>query len=519
MKTLITTMFMILLGIMVIAQPSDGTIKAKIQADSPSATNIELLGSGTTSREYTDGAYYNYYRRSYRTTKPTTYTGISEVYSGSIQYVQSSGSYVFSQYLIGDHWFIGVPDPDKNEILTMLNADLEKYLKNVYYNRVVGELSPISFPADPEYHWHELTSVSFLTKVTYSEKINSTQLRKAEHTYRVRIYSDEFKGAWKSFNSSREEEDKNAGEVLTYTKDEIDNMPTLADLDAENRAAAIMASLPSVADAPTFQSSAQLFYYIHDIILNKDVNEVKAHIYKVLAPACFKNNSTVLLNNYDQEWLDKLTNNHEAFKSCYCQYPTVQSESKAGITFYDRNNKRMLRYVGIEDNGTWKLTLISFYPASTSEQEELKSMNENCQEKPDLTVREVLSYKVGDDVTGIFSNGEYNATIDKLDPNISTRYFIKLVGDNSGKGYWMEEVSLKKGHVGTNINGGSSSSSSSESKSSSSFKVGDDVYVNTTKGKMKATIKEISGEKALVDFKNPMYDDTWVTLTNCSFEK
>lgn len=519
MKTLITTMFMILLGIIVIAQPSDGTIKAKIQADSPSATNIELLGSGTTSREYSDGAYYNYYRRSYRTTKPTTYTGISEVYSGSIQYVQSGGSYVFSQYLIGDHWFIGVPDPDKNEILTMLNADLEKYLKNVYYNRVVGELSPITFPADPEYHWHELTSVSFLTKVTYSEKVNSTQVRKAEHTYRVRIYSDEFKGPWKSFNSSREEEDKNAGEVITYTREELEAIPTLSQLDAENRAKAIMASLPNVGDIPAFQSSTQLFYYIHDIILNKSSDEVKAYLYKVIAPVCYQANSTILLNNGDKEWFDKVVDNHEAYKACFCPYPTVKAVQSNMIQWYDRNNKRMLRMTATQVEDTWKLTIIDFYPASKTEQDEMKNNDANCQEAPDLTVREVTSYAVGDAVTGIFSNGEYNATIDKTDPYNSNRYFIKLVGDNSGKGYWMEEVNLKKGHVGTNINGGSSSSSSSSSSSEGSFKVGDDVYVNTTKGKMKATIKEISGEKALVDFKNPMYDDTWVTLTNCSFEK
>ena len=517
MKTLMTSLILFLIGIIVYAQPSDGQLNAKIKSNHSSATSVELIGSGLTEKSYDDGAYRTFYRRSYRIKSPTEHTGITRVYSGSIQYVRSGGSYIFDKFLIGDTWYLGVPNPDQNEIIIILKADLKKYISTYHYNKIVGDISEITFPSDPEYRWHTLSSVSFKTKVTYSEKISNTKLQKAEHTYVVRLYADEFKGPWNGFQSREEDKERKQISLEEYTREELNNMKTLDMIDAENQAANVIASLPNVGDVESFESSEQLFYFIHDIILTKTADEIHAYFYKVISDECYQENSTVLFNNSTKKWMDELLENLDAYKIAYCQYPTVKAKQSSMIQFYDRANTRMLRMTASTSDNTWKLTLISFYPASASEQEELKNMEDNCQEKPDLAVREVKSYEVGDKVIGIFSNGEFNSTIDKLDPYNKNRYFIKLDGDGSGKGYWMEETHLKPG---SNTSSSDSDIENEETKSTeSAFKIDETVYVKTSKGKMKATIKELTSEKAYVDFKNPLYDDMWVNISNVSREK
>lgn len=519
MKTLKITLFFILAVVIAKAQPSESQLLSKIKADHPSATKVELYGKGiitqTVDEKNDKAVYYNYYRHYYRSTTPTEYEGISQVYSGGIQYINSGGTFVFDQYLVGDVWYIGVPDPDKGEILKLLKSDMETFLENAHYTDIVGDVSEITFPTDPEFLWHQLTSVSFLVNVSYSEKINYTQVKKAPHTYRVRLYSDVFKGPWKSFMSTREDaDDKAEGEIITYTAEELRAIPSLSQIDAENKVKNAQSNLPTV-DVPVFSTGEELFYFIHNIILTKSNDEVKAYLYKAISPNCYIENSTIILNEYNQQWFDKVVNNLDAYRACYCEYPLVKHKQSNMIQFMDKANNRMLRISGHEDAGTWKIISIEFYPASKSEQDQMKSNTQNCQQKPQI--EKIERYKTGDKVTGVFSNGEFNATVDQVDES-SNKYYLKLVGDNSGNGYWLEAQFVKPGHTGKLINGGTENSTNGTSNSE--FKVGDTIYVLTSNGeKVKAEILEIKADKAMVDFTNPSYQNMWVSLSNCSHKK
>ena len=503
------------------AQPSESAMISKIKSGDKNGKilNVELLGSGISEKVYEDGAWHSYYRRSYKTKSKTDYTGIYLIYFGAIQYELIGGSYQYDNMLVGDWNYEGVPDPNKDEILALLNADLIKYLGRNTYNDIVGDLSEITFPSDIKFHWHELTSVSFLTKVTYSEKISSTEVRKAEHTIEVRLYADEFKGPWKSFMSTKKDDgsSKNSGEIIKYTAEEMAQMKTLAELDEENAAKAFLSSLPEVEDVPVFESDKQMFYYIHEIVMTKPTEEVKAYLYKVLEPSCYEENSTVLLKSWAQKWYDNVGANHQAYIDAHCMYPTVKAYQSGMITFYDRENRRMLRMVGVENEGTYKLREIDFYPAPASDIERMKANDANCGEKPDLTVRKVISYEVGDKVIGIFSNGEFPGFVDKKDPYNSNRYFVKLDGDNSGKGYWMDEVNMKPNTNPQQSNANNADNNQTEETTKTqdvTFNVGDKVIVNTTQGKKKGKIIKYASHKYLVKFIDQRYGETWVANGN-----
>ncbi|MDD3741359.1 MAG: hypothetical protein PHH30_08965 [Bacteroidales bacterium] len=506
------------------AQPSETVMINKIKSSNTSGNllNVELLGSGTSEKVFEDNAWHTYYRRSYKTKSKTDYPGIFFIYFGSIQYELVGGAYQYDRMLVGEWHYEGVPDPNKEEILALLNSDLIKYLGRNTYNDIVGDLSEITFPDDVKFHWHELTSVSFLTNVTYSEKISYTEVRKAEHTIEVRLYADEFKGPWKSFLSTKKDDGstKNSGEIIKYTAEEMAQMKTLSELDEENAAKAYTSSLPEVEEIPSFESDKQLFYYVHEIIMTKPTEEVKAYLFKMLEKSCFEDNSTVLLKSWAQKWYDNIGSNHQAYINAHCLYPTVKAYQSGMITFYDRENTRMLRIVGVEQDGTFKLREIAFYPASSTDIERMKNNDNNCGEKPDLTVRKIMSYEIGDKVIGKFSNGDFPGSIENIDPYNPDRYYFKL--ESNGKGYWMDEVNLmpndnpKESEIKSDNN--TDNNTEEPTNTETVFNVGDKVIVNSNQGKKKGKIIKYASNKYLVKFIDPRYGDTWVSKANLEKE-
>ncbi len=520
MKQILLLTAAIAISFLSFAQPSVATMTAKINSGGK-LVSVEMGGSGISEDEYFDGAWHSYYRHSYHTKSRTEYPGIYIVYFGSIQYELIGGSYQFSQYLVGDSWYEGVPNPDREEVLALFNADLKAFLRHNEYNSIVGEVSEITFPDDPEYKWHELNYVEFKVNVTFTEIVTYTELETAIHTLDISLRSDAYQAPWNSFISTYDYPEKVVISRDEYTEEEVSAMKTLADIDAENKAAIFLASLPEVEDAPVFKSEKQLFYYIHEKIMTESTEDVKAHLYKVIDASCYKENSDVLLNMRAEKWCQLVATNHDAYKGAHCMYPNVKSHQYGMIIFFDKENRRELSFRGTQSGDTWKLTEVGFYPAKEDELARMKANDASCSEKPDLTVREVKTYVIGDRVNGKFSNGTFPGFIEKLDPNMPNRYFMKLDGDNSGKGYWMDEVNLESGSAASATEEGKEEvkkETTTTTTTQVTFKVGDKVLVNTSSGKKKGKIIKYASHKYLVKFNDPRLGDTWCADKNLEMQ-
>ena len=518
MKKLLFLLTAFLFSSLVYAQPSNGTLLAKIKKEHSRVISAKLLGNGISERVYENNAWHYNYRRSYTVKTKTKYSGITYVYSGAIQYRKVGGRYVYSKLLVGDGHYEGVPNPNKDEILKLVKSDLEQFLQNHHYNKIYGKISNIKLADNPEWFWHKLNSVRCNMNVTYTEAISYTKLQTAEHTYEVRLYSDKYKAPWKSFFSSRLNKKTKVIEEKTYTSNEIRAMKTLADMDLENKAKADINDLPKVGKIPDFKSDKQLFYFLHEKIMKEDSKTVEAYLRKLMSKSCYYKNSDVVLTRSAAKWYNNLIEGHEAYKMVYCLYPAIKHQQNSVIEFYDKEKHKILRYVADFEDKKWKIREISFYPPSKAEQNRMKNMNNNCGEKPNLTVRKIIRYKVGDKVNGKFSNGVFPATIAKTDPYNKSRYFIKLDSDSSGKGYWMKEQFLtkregdekNKKNKNKSVDNSSNSNGKKLDNKLKSFKVGDKVKVKTTKGMLKAKIIKKIGKRYLVKFRLPVYSNIWV---------
>lgn len=96
------------------------------------------------------------------------------------------------------------------------------------------------------------------------------------------------------------------------------------------------------------------------------------------------------------------------------------------------------------NGNTWKITDFRYTAQAQNVIDQMKNDDSKCQSKPDLTVKEKVRYQIGDKVTVKFSNGNRQCIIDKIDPNMDNRYFVKIEGDTSGKGYWIEDTFITK---------------------------------------------------------------------------
>ena len=509
-KIIVLLLFLASFAFLANSQPSKTTVLAKVKSlHSKNLVSAKLIGSGISERVYENGSWRYYYRHSYKVVNKTQYPGVNRVYSGGIQYKKGGGYY---QQLVGDAYYTGISNPKESEIIKMMKADLKNFVRLTNYNQIVGEITDIKLADDPKWNWRKVTMVEFKMQATFSIPISYTKIEKAVHIFNVSLVADQFKGPWVRFLST--EAGRGERKVLsttTHTADEVRAMKTLYDIDQENQAKAIMGNLPNVGEIPKFESDKQLFYFVHDKILTKSTNEVKAYLYKIMNKSyCFTGKSSVVMTSRTQGWFDKLINNHDAYKTAHCQYPTVKHEQAGQIEFYDKENRRILRFTGSKSGDTWTLNLISFYPAKASDLTRMKNNNANCKGKPNLTVRKIIAYNIGDKINAKFSNGTFPAFIEKKDPSFSNRYYIKLERDPKGRGYWMTEDNFSTYTGGANNNSNANNNNSNNQvKKVQTFAVGDKVEVKVKAGWIKGKIIRKASNKFLVKFNDKRYGDTW----------
>ena len=262
-----------------------------------------------------------------------------------------------------------IPNPTEDEILAILNQDLEKFLTNYWYNRIVNDVREIRLADASMWFWHTPTSVSFQMTTAYDAKTSDLDVASVEQDYDVRFYRDDYQGPWLNFISSNGEQ-----RILStkrYSADEVRAMPTLASVNNERQAQAAQTSLPQV-EVPAFTRGIDLIIHTHNVLRTATPEEFEAYLMQVLAPHYFVEGSTVQLN---QRGADVINQNIErAFKKQgtyqqqYCREASVDkgrsSEKRLYILGAINNVNTMIavdlfggQYVeGVKTGQQWKIS-------------------------------------------------------------------------------------------------------------------------------------------------------------------
>ncbi len=429
---------MIMVTSFINAQPKKAEMIKKIDAEYENI-KIELLGDGGIDQEWENGIPVENFYQPFRIKQTTEYEGVNLLYKASLKYQRSGSKWIFKQFTVGSTTYEGLETPDKNEVITLLKANYEKWLQPTY-DEIVGDLSEITFPEDPEWYWHKVNYISFKVKITYSAIVSYTEVEKSENVFKISLKRPDINGKWGDVYGYIEPDRKKSLGRTKYTESEIKKMETLDEIDAKET----MNSLPKVEDAPNFASDEQLFYYIHNKILTSPNESIESHILKVIDKSCYEAGSDVYFQAYHANWINHLVEKANAYKEMFCQYPGVKAYQTGQIEFLDRELRSYMTMTAVQRGSTWKLIDFKFYPADSDVLQRMKNNDSNCQQKPDLEVKAVERFNAGDKVNVQFSNGTRACKIDKIDPNDSNRYFVKIDGDTSGKGYWVDVSFITK---------------------------------------------------------------------------
>jgi len=429
----------------VFAQPSHKTMLAKVKSEfDKDLISHKLIGPGGVDREFRNGFWVDIFSQPFEIVQKSEYPQFPTRYQASLRYQKSGSEWIFEQFTVGSVSYLNVPPPEWNHIFPQLTQKPEIWLENAF-NYVVGDLERISLAQDPIWYFQKPTQAAFYIQVTYAEKSSNTELTKSEYLYRITAKRENLSSPWIVKSGSQKTDAKRVIAKSKYSEAEIKAMKSLGQLAEEKSANQAMNALPKVPAAPLFQSEQQLFYYIHEKIRTApDGPTAEAYLMTVVDASCFENGSTVFFKGHHAEWINYLVENLHVYQDSYCEYPGVKHQQEGNIEFLNKNFTSFVTMTAKPAGNTWKIVDFRFTAQNQAMVEQMKGDLSKCQPKPDLTVKEKVSYQVGDKVNVKFSNGTRACVIDKRDPNMETRYFVKIEGDASGRGYWVEDAHISK---------------------------------------------------------------------------
>jgi hypothetical protein len=444
-KAILSIVFSTLIMLQSFAQPSQSTMLAKVKSEFDiDLLSHKLIGPGGIDREYRDGFYVDVFTQPFEVVQKSDYPEYPTRYKASLRYLKSGSEWIFEQFTVGSSSYLNVPHPDASEMIKKLKETLSVWMGSDY-DRAVGEIENIKFASDPDWYFKKPTEVAFYIHATYSEVSSYTEVSKSEHMYRITAIRTDLKSPWTIRSGSEKSDVRKLITKTKFTESEIKAMKSLSKLAEEQSAAAAMNGLPKVPNAPVFQSEQQLFYYIHEKLLTAPNGPTaEAYLMTVVDESCYENGSSVFFKPYHADWINYVVANLEAYKSSHCTYPGVKHQQYGYIEFLNRNFTSYISMTAKPNGNTWKITDFRYTAQAQNVIDQMKNDDSKCQSKPDLTVKEKVRYQIGDKVTVKFSNGNRQCIIDKIDPNMDNRYFVKIEGDTSGKGYWIEDTFITK---------------------------------------------------------------------------
>ncbi len=374
MKKIVLTLLIINVMNTSFGQISTATMLEKVKSLHPNNRISATMDSKSfQDKAFEKGVWVTYYRRGYTVISKTEYPGITHKYTGSLLYKKIGNDYIYQTNMVGDGVYLGVPKPDKNEILKLLNSDLKKLLGNYLYSQAVGDVSKIELVKEDQWKWKKLTMLELKAKVKVTTKISAYKTETAEHIFNITLYSDTYKSPWNKWISTHSEGEKKSLGIKEYTYEELNGIKTLAELDIEKQASEKVSGMRKL-NIPVFNTDQELFGLTQRTLMASDLETVKAYLYQVMSKQCKEQGSDVVLNYQTQQWFDKITTNLETYRKTHYAKPKVAHYQTGSITFFDKENRRKTVFEAVQENGTWKIFSIRYYPASASDVSRMEKM-------------------------------------------------------------------------------------------------------------------------------------------------
>ena len=182
------------------AQPTDAQIKKQITGPLTVSVTLGVPGKIEWSKTYKKYVWSRNFTSKLKTDEP----GVFLLVSGYASYDVMGGRYVFWRTFTSSNSYEGLPNPTAADVQRLIARFGQKeFMRDYWYNNVVGRVESIGLADDPKYEWHTPNSMSFNIVAVYTHKTNEVGGKeRGARTFRIRLYRDNTKAEWKSLNTS-----------------------------------------------------------------------------------------------------------------------------------------------------------------------------------------------------------------------------------------------------------------------------------------------------------------------------
>lgn len=367
---LVATVMMAQLGF---TQPSETTIKADLKRKFPTATTIVLTSAGSTKKEYENNAYQTVYRRDVSITEPVKHPSFSNVkamHYGAVRYDIVNGQYVFSKYLVGDSELLGMPDPDKKEIMAMVGNNLTEIFRLGIRNEIIGTPKDFELAVDNKFKWHDFNSVSFKAFTVYERFINDIgDAEVVNQVYSIRLYREE-SGTWNKLVASAIESEKKVLTTKKYTSAQRQELKSLEMILLSAEAEKKWAKMKLI-NFPAMKDVHEVKDFIHVYFYRGNRDEIESLLYQMLAKTYFVKPEFKVLttdgNKLIEKTLEATSNGEFLYKNQFCEKPELKEAGNGYIDYWNKDKSAYTRLQVISENNQWKISGITIYINSIPE--------------------------------------------------------------------------------------------------------------------------------------------------------
>ena len=342
-RTILLILFVSLLNLPGIAQPTDAIIKK----DLTTALTIDIKFTKTTgTRQWNSSSgNWEYVRGVHIRLKSKEYPDLVVKVVGDAVYQYMGGTkYSYQKFRTGYNEWEGIPNPTETEIEKLISSDWKSFY-GFYFNKIVKLNSGPTFVKEKNFTWNSPNLVVFFMKVNADMLGPNYSIETVEQEFEVRFFRDNIKDPMQRFMSSSGSSNSKVLSTQQLTEGKIRELEkkTLAYTLAEETAQKEAASLPEL-NVPDFKNGKEMADFFHDILRNGTPELLKAAMLKTLAPHLMVDGSKTQFSWQGKEMYDKAV--MEAFagdskyKDQYCKnYSTTSLTSKNYIYIQGAINK------------------------------------------------------------------------------------------------------------------------------------------------------------------------------------
>jgi hypothetical protein len=373
MKQIYTLLIFSLLGNIGFSQPSESTIKADLKKKFPTATTILLTSAGSTKKEFENNIYQTVYRRDVSITEPSNnpaFPNVKTIHYGAVRYDLTNGKYVFSRYLVGDSELIGMPDPDKGEIMNMVDSNLTEIFRLGIRNEIIGLPQKFELVKDTKFTWHNFNSVTFKAFTSYERFINDIgDAQEEKQVYAIRLYREET-GTWNKLIASSIESEKTILSTKKYTTAQREQLKSFEMIISTSEAEKKWKSLKPI-NFPEMKDMHDVKDFVHSYFYGKSSDEIESLLYQMLASFYFVKPDFKVLTSDGKALIDKTlqatATGEFLYKDQFCVTPEIKEVGNGYIDYWNKDKSAYTRLAIGTENNQWKLGGITIYINSIPE--------------------------------------------------------------------------------------------------------------------------------------------------------